>query len=55
MEKIKEKTNLNLNMLTNDWDELCDICSSIAEKSKLTEKDTTKILKDVRKELRGQN
>lgn len=55
MEKVKEKNNFNINMLTNDWDELCDICSSIAQKTGLTEKDTDKILKDVRKELRGRN
>lgn len=48
LEKIvKSKTQ------TSEWELLCDTCASIAEKANWTEKDSDKLIKRVRKELRG--
>lgn len=48
LEKVV-KTNNQL----NDWEMLCNTCASIAEKANWTETDSDKLIKRVRKELRG--
>ena len=38
------------NSSNNDWDELCDACSSLIEEAKMTHKDIDKIVKRVKKD-----
>lgn len=46
------KPNIQLKQAT--WEILCDNCASIAEKKHWNEKDSEKVLKEVRKNLREQ-
>ena len=55
MAKLKEKISFEEilideieNSSTNDWDELCDACSSLVETAKMTDKDIDNIIKKVK-------
>ncbi len=54
--KLNEKTSVKEilideieNSSTNDWDELCDVCSSLVKKAKMTDADIDNIVKKVKK------
>lgn len=53
MKTLNLKKEVKLNKTSEEWELLCDACSSIAEKAGWTEKDSEKLIKNVRKELRG--
>ena len=55
MAKLKEKISIEEilideieNSSTNDWDKLCDACSSLVESAKMTDKDIDDIIKKVK-------
>lgn len=56
MDKLKEKISIEEllideieNSSTNDWDELCNACSSLVKDAKMTDKDIDDIVKKVKK------
>ena len=53
METLNTKKIMKSNVKLNEWEVLCDTCATIAEKAHWTEKDSDKLIKHVRKELRG--
>lgn len=55
MVKLKENVSVEEilidkieNSSTNDWDELCNACSSLIKKAKMTDKDIDDIVKKVK-------
>ncbi len=56
MEKVINKSNVKnlINMLveqsSNDWDELCDNCTTLIKEAKMTNDDIDEIVERVRKE-----
>ncbi len=55
MAKLKEKVSIEEmlideieNSSTNDWDELCNSCSSLIKDAKMTDKDIDNIVKKVK-------
>ena len=54
MAKLKEKISLEEiideieNSSTNDWDELCNACSSLIKDAKMTDEDIDNIVKKVK-------
>ena len=55
MAKLKEKISIEEilideieNSSTNDWDELCNACSSLIKDAKMTDKDIDNIVKKVK-------
>ena len=55
MAKIKDKVSFEEilideieNSSTNDWDELCNACSSLIEEAKMTDEDIDNIVKKVK-------
>ncbi len=55
MAKLKEKVSIEdifideiENSSTNDWDELCNACSSLIKDAKMTDKDIDDIMKKVK-------
>lgn len=53
MKTLNFKKTIRTKTQLNEWEVLCDTCASIAEKANWTEKDSDKLIKRVRKELRG--
>lgn len=55
MEKVLNKSNVKnlINMLveqsSNDWDELCDNCTTLIKEAKMTNEDIDEIVERVRK------
>lgn len=55
MEKVMNKSNVKnlINMLveqsSNDWDELCDNCTTLIKEAKMTNEDIDEIVERVRK------
>lgn len=55
MDKLKEKVSIEEmlideieNSSNNDWDELCNACSSLIKNAKMTDKDIDNIVKKVK-------
>ena len=59
MAKLKENISLEEilideieNSSSNDWDELCNACSSLIKDAEMTDKDIDKIVKKVKNDTR---
>lgn len=54
MKTLEISKVIKSNKKLEDWEILCDTCASIADKAHWTERDSDRLIKRVRKEIREQ-